>query len=86
MQSKDELLHHEVYQQTVESDTAPERVEKVFQCRHCLTVYDPIYGDELADIPSGTAFDSVDSSYECSTCSAPKMDFVEVEKRSLIVQ
>lgn len=87
MQSKEELLSHEVYQQEmVEDDTAPGLSGKVFQCLHCLTVYDPGYGDESANIPPGTAFEELDTTYECSTCNAPKKDFAGIEKMSLIVQ
>ena len=86
IQSKEELLSHEMYQQEeLENLVAPESLEKVFQCSHCLTVYDPLYGDELAKVPPGRAFENIDSTYECPTCNAPKNDFAEIEKKSLIV-
>lgn len=57
---------------------------KVFQCRHCYTVYDNQYGDPLNGVEPGTVFDDIQN-YECPTCGAAKADFAEVEKMPLIV-
>lgn len=47
----------------------------LFQCTHCLTVYDPDLGDSKANIPVGTPFSALPEDYQCATCEAPKQDF-----------
>ena len=47
------------------------------QCPHCFTVYDPDYGDTRQGISVGITFIQLPGNYTCSTCEAPKTDFVE---------
>ena len=49
--------------------------QQAYQCKHCFTVYDPTYGDELNNIEAGIAFDKLPQNYTCATCEAPKQDF-----------
>lgn len=83
LQGQDNVLHH-IYRQ----EEAVEEVQKkhitLYQCRHCFTVYDEVYGDEINDIPAGIAFADVNENYECPVCSATKEDFVLVEKESIL--
>jgi rubredoxin len=58
-------------------------VPSVYQCPHCLTVYDEQYGDELRDIPTGMSFNDLPKSYTCPTCDAPRSDYQEVRIDSL---
>ncbi|SIS38890.1 Rubredoxin [Zobellia uliginosa] len=51
----------------------------IHQCQSCFTVYDPIYGDSIADIPVGTAFEDLPATYVCSVCEAPKAQFEKTE-------
>lgn len=51
----------------------------VYQCSHCLTVYDKQYGDPSAEISADTAFEGLPESYQCSLCEAPKSAFEETE-------
>ncbi len=46
-----------------------------FQCAHCLSIYDPAYGDALAAILPGLDFDELPGDYTCGLCGAPKTDF-----------
>nr|WP_286670598.1 rubredoxin [Fodinibius salsisoli] len=48
---------------------------RVYQCPHCLTVYDERYGDQQMGIASGTSFTALPDSYECPMCEAPKAEF-----------
>jgi rubredoxin len=57
----------------------------VHQCKHCKTVYDESFGDELSEIAAGTPFNNLPESYCCQTCESPKIDFVEVDKNSLVM-
>jgi rubredoxin len=86
LQSKQDLIGDDTYrQETILNNPLPEPVKKVFQCKHCLTIYDTEFGDEINGIMPGTSFSDISDSYECQTCNAPKDDFVEVVKMSLIV-
>lgn len=49
--------------------------EEVYQCSHCLTVYDMTYGDSTQGISRNTPFESLPETYECSICEAPKSSF-----------
>ena len=57
--------------------------EYVYQCRHCLSVYDESAGDPANGITSGTAFGKLPEGYNCFLCEAPSEDFVKIEKSSL---
>jgi rubredoxin len=86
VQSREELIVHDVYRQEKgESNNVSAPTKKVFQCKHCFTIYDDAYGDTVNDIPAATLFTDVPNNYECPTCNAHKDDFVEIEKMRLIV-
>ncbi|PZX53173.1 rubredoxin [Algoriphagus chordae] len=51
--------------------------KEVFQCADCLTIYDPIYGDQMQDIPANTAFEDLPADYCCSLCEAAKSKFIK---------
>jgi rubredoxin len=52
----------------------PAEESGVYECIHCLTVYDPTYGDERQGIAPGTLFAALPAGYVCATCEAPKTD------------
>ncbi|MBD0352144.1 MAG: rubredoxin, partial [Flavisolibacter sp.] len=58
----------------------------VYQCKHCLTVYDEQVGDEENGIAAGTSFQDLPSSYNCPLCDADKGDFRAIEERRLKTQ
>ncbi|MBN9380030.1 MAG: rubredoxin [Chitinophagaceae bacterium] len=67
------------------SDTAiAAGVRPVFQCRHCLTVYDEQYGDPAAGEPPGRPFAETSPDYACPVCGSDKADFGPVEKTTPI--
>lgn len=49
--------------------------KQVHQCRHCLTIYNEEYGDDVNQIVPGTTFASI-ANYDCPTCGADKTEFV----------
>lgn len=55
------------------SEGAPEH--RQFQCAHCLSIYDPAYGDALAAVSPGLEFADLPEDYACGLCGAPKKDF-----------
>lgn len=67
----------------VKKEIEKKLIEYVYQCDHCFTVYDPLFGEPENSIQAGTAFNSLPSSYVCPLCSSPKLDFKKVEKSSL---
>ncbi|EAZ81899.1 rubredoxin [Algoriphagus machipongonensis] len=52
-------------------------ITEAYQCKNCLTIYDPIYGDHTQNIPAETSFDDLPIDYLCPVCDAPKADFVK---------
>jgi rubredoxin len=52
--------------------------QMLFQCTHCLTVYDPQLGDPAAGVPIGISFEHLPDEYICSLCEGHKKDFVRL--------
>jgi len=50
-------------------------IHQQFQCKHCLSIYDPTYGDALAEVLPGLEFADLPENYTCSLCGAPKKEF-----------
>ena len=59
------------------------KVEMVYQCKKCLTVYDEKTGDPENGIDPGTLFHQLPNSFCCSVCDATKEDFVQVKKEAV---
>ena len=56
----------------------------IYECQHCLTIYDEAFGDESNNIPPNTSFQELTDTYECPVCNAPKEDFRLLEKGSTL--
>jgi rubredoxin len=85
LQSNKEVIPKDIYIDKSVPDKETTESLKVFQCKHCYTVYDQQYGDPLNGIERGIKFQDLHNDYECPTCNSSKDDFVEVEKIPLIV-
>ncbi|MFC5409917.1 rubredoxin [Larkinella bovis] len=59
-------------------ETGPETPGCVHQCPYCLTVYDPVYGDDRRGISAGVPFAALPADYTCPTCDALKSEMQEV--------
>lgn len=46
------------------------------ECGVCWWVYDPERGDDLAQVPPGTAFAALPAHWHCPECEAPKTKFM----------
>lgn len=57
---------------------------EVHQCKHCKTIYNDVYGDELNNILPGVKFADL-ATYVCPLCEAPKEDFVKVEVEKFLI-
>ncbi len=69
------------------SDSFPENEVKgemktVYQCIHCLSIYDDSFGEEMSGILPGTSFDTLPD-YTCFVCGSSKDDFRTREWASL---
>lgn len=60
-----------------------EEIKYVYQCVHCLSVYDDTTGEPEYGIAPMTTFDQLPEKYECRLCEGPKSDFVKINKRDL---
>lgn len=52
-------------------------ITEAYQCKDCLTIYDPIFGDITQDIPPQTSFEDLPADYKCSLCESPKSHFIK---------
>ncbi|WP_346238259.1 rubredoxin [Niabella insulamsoli] len=62
-----------------------EAVTALFQCKHCLTVYNSAYGDPENDIRPGTNFEQLPIGYGCPTCDAPKADYFKINSADAVL-
>lgn len=73
--------------ETVKKEVTKKAVaEYVYQCRHCLTIYDESTGEPANDIAAGTVFNALEENYCCPLCEAPKSAFDKIEKSRLGLQ
>ena len=49
------------------------------ECKICWYVYDPEVGDEVSQIPAGTAFAELPEYWRCPVCDGDKVQFMVVE-------
>lgn len=80
--SEANVLQHYVREQQ-SLVTIPVVEKQVYQCRHCLTVYDATVGDAEQQVPAGTLFKDLPGGYECFVCAAPLSEFKEVNEAAL---
>jgi rubredoxin len=78
----DTVLHHIYRDEEVKAKEEANKIITVYQCRHCLSIYDENYGDESNNISPQTSFAALAATYECPICNAPKEDFMPMEKDS----
>ena len=71
-------LHYEPEVKAPKPTPDHKPLQHVYQCQHCLTVYDEVYGDATANIPAGVSFKDLPETYVCSLCEAPKTEFRQV--------
>lgn len=56
---------------------APEDMD-CYECRSCGYSYEPVKGDNRANIPMGTAFEELPLNWRCPVCSATKKQFSNI--------
>jgi rubredoxin len=53
--------------------------ETRLECKICWHIYDPADGDEVWQIPPGTAFSQLPGHWSCPQCGASKQDFLVLD-------
>lgn len=48
---------------------------KKYVCTMCGYIYDPEKGDDVMNIPAGTAFEDLPDNWACPICGVTKEDF-----------
>lgn len=82
-QSNGNLLQASICGEVSNSIENPEVEIYVFQCSHCMTIYDEEMGEPESDILPGTLFNVLSESYRCPLCEGPKTEFKKKKKRLL---
>lgn len=85
-ESKDDLLPGSSYTNENVEEQKDLVKKMIYQCQHCLTVYDEEIGEPDNGIEAGTQFDALPETYCCPLCEAPKKDFEQKEKKLLGLQ
>jgi rubredoxin len=67
-----------------EKPAAPDNDKFLFQCRHCLSVYDETVGEPAQEIAAGTAFQSLPAGFACPLCDSGKEDFIKIHEGELV--
>lgn len=49
------------------------------ECKICWYVYDPAVGDEVWQMPPGTAFSDLPDHWSCPECDSKKQDFLVLD-------
>ncbi len=49
------------------------------ECKICWYVYDPVVGDEVWQMPPGTAFSQLPDHWSCPECDSKKQDFLVLD-------
>lgn len=59
----------------------PSRIgeETRMECKICWYVYDPELGDEVWQVPAGTAFAALPDHWRCPRCDGDKEQFMALE-------
>ncbi len=71
-----------VKKMVIEEKSTP--TENLYQCSHCLTVFDEKYGEPENDIQAGTSFEMLSEDYTCPLCEHPKADFIKKHTENFV--
>jgi rubredoxin len=69
-------------------DPKPDQIDqqKLYQCKHCGTVYDEHVGEPENNIQPDTPFSDLPETWLCPLCESAKTEFISVHKSSLLSQ
>lgn len=78
--SEKELLPGSTYANEAVEEKKISVKKMIWQCSHCLTVYDDETGEPGNDIAAGTLFEALPATWCCPLCESPKNEFKQIEK------
>jgi rubredoxin len=67
----------------VRNDEELKSSKMVYQCKKCLSIYDPLFGDENAGVAPGILFHDLPSDYLCGVCEESRSSFIAVNMEKL---
>lgn len=82
-ESTGNLLQGEIYREDKNPVEIPEVEKYIFECLHCMTIYEEEIGEPELNISPGTLFNTLPESYKCPLCEGPKIDFKKKKKALL---
>jgi rubredoxin len=72
------ILSRYIHVKKVVSSSNPDM--DVYRCNACRYYYYPEKGDPTQNIPPGTPFTALPSTWRCPPCKEPKSAFIKVER------
>lgn len=69
-----------------ETATTEKKMEFVYQCSDCLSIYDELTGEPDNNFTAGTMFEQLPETYACPVCESIKEKFSKIEKSKLGLQ
>ena len=81
-QTEKELIPDPAFRRGMPKEGDEGGKETVFQCRHCLTIYDAQYGDPDNGASPGMAFEKLSPEYVCPVCGGGKEGFDSIRKNA----
>lgn len=75
-----EELGNAIVEVTTLNTKKEQKIEELYQCQDCLTLYNSEYGDVCQGIEKGILFKDLPDEYCCSLCESPKENFVALSK------
>lgn len=84
-ESTGNLLQGDIYREDKNPAENSEVEKYIFECPHCMTIYEEEIGEPEINISPGTLFNALPESYKCPLCEGPKIDFKKKKKTLLVL-
>jgi rubredoxin len=78
-----EELGNSVVEISTSATKKEKKVQEMYQCPECMTVYNSEYGDVSQGIEKGVLFKDLPEDYCCSLCESPKINFIALTGEKL---
>lgn len=82
-ESTGNLLQGDIYREDKNPAENSEVEKYIFECSHCMTIYEEEIGEPEINISPDTLFNTLPESYKCPLCEGPKIDFKKKKKALL---
>jgi rubredoxin len=78
-----EELGNSIVETSSSATKKEKKVQEMYQCPECMTVYNSEYGDVSQGIEKGVLFKDLPEDYCCSLCESPKINFIALTGEKL---